>query len=187
MKSVFLTGASGVGKSTTYRGMVEYGFRPSPNHLTRSPRSNELNGFDAHFVTVERFVANMAIGAYLEQTMEEAEYGGVYYGSPVTWEIEVREAREPFVAIPANAGVLRALFGRLSVQGCRDAVLWVNLFAPIATRCDRVSRYVSDPTQLHNRLYNGIGQGTKVDADINIDTSNQSPTDVLDIVLDLAK
>lgn len=187
MKSVFLTGASGAGKSTTYRSMVERGFTPSPNHLTRPRRDNEVEGFDAHFITVEQFAANIAIGAYLEQTMEEAEYGGVYYGSPITWEHETPIDQPPFVAIPSNAVALRGLLQRLEDRQKRDSVLWVNLFAPVETRHERVSAYVSDPIQLHNRLYNGIGQGTKDDADINIDTSRHSPIEVLDQVIELAQ
>jgi hypothetical protein len=187
MKSIFLTGASGVGKSTTYRNMVDRGFSPSPNHLTRARRDNEIEGFDAHFVTVEQFAANIAIGAYLEQTMEEAEYGGTYYGSPATWEHEASMDQLPFVAIPSNALALRGLLRRLEVQRRRDAVVWVNLFAPVETRFERVSTYVTDPVQLHNRLYSGMGQGTKDDADANIDTSIHSPTEVLDQVIELAK
>lgn len=187
MKSVFLTGASGAGKSTTYRSMVERNFTPSPNHLTRARRDNEVEGFDAHFITVEQFAANIAIGAYLEQTMEEAEYGGVYYGSPVTWEREISVDQPPFVAIPSNALALRGLLRRLEEQRRRDAVLWVNLFAPVETRLERVSTYVSDPVQLHNRLYRGMGQGTKDDADTNIDTSRHTPDEVLAQVIELAK
>lgn len=188
MKSVFLTGASGVGKSTTFRSMVEFGFTPSPNHLTRNARTNEVEGFDAHFITVKQFAANMAIKAYLESTMEEAEYGGVYYGSPVTWEIDASTVdKPPFVAIPSNAIALRGLFERLSLRNQRDTVIWANLHAPLETRHDRVSTYISDPTQLHNRLHIGIGQGTKPDADINIDTSIFTPWEVLDQVIALAK
>jgi GTPase SAR1 family protein len=188
MKSIFLTGASGVGKSTTYRSLVEGGFTPSPNHLTRPARANEVESFDAHFITVEQFAANMAIKAYLESTMQEAEYGGVYYGSPVTWELDsFEENKRPFVAIPSNAVALRGLLQRLSEHDKRDTVIWANLHAPLKTRRDRVSAYVSDPAQLHHRLYNGIGQGTKPDADINIDTSVFSPTEVLDQVIALAK
>jgi len=187
MKSVFLTGASGVGKSTTYRSMVELGFTPSPNHLTRPPRSSEIEGFDAHFISVEQFAANMAIKAYLETTMEEAEYGGVYYGSPVSWELDAQIDKPPFVAIPSNAVALRGLFHRLSEQNKRDTLIWANLHAPLNTRHERVSAYISDPVQLHNRLHNGIGQGTKPDADINIDTSLHSPSEVLEQVLALVK
>lgn len=187
MKSVFLTGASGTGKSTTYRGMVEQGFSPSPNHLTRVRRDTELEGFDAHFISVEQFAANMAIGAYLEESMEEAEYGGVYYGSPVAWERELTIDEPPFVAIPSNAIALRSLLQRLEDQRRRSSVVWVNLFAPVETRHERVSSYIADPVQLHNRLYNGIGQGTKDDADINIDTSLENPEAVLRRVIALAK
>lgn len=187
MKSVFLTGASGVGKSTTYRSMVELGFTPLPNHLTRPARQNEVDGFDAHFITVEQFAANIAIGAYLEQTMTEAEYGGIYYGSPATWESNAQTNESPFVAIPSNAIVLRDLLHRLQERQQRDSIVWANLFAPLETRHERVSRYITDPAQLHNRLYNGIGQGTKPDADINIDTSIYTPREVLDQVITLAK
>ena len=187
MKSVFLTGASGVGKSTTYHGLIEYGFTPSPNHLTRPRRENEQEGLDAHFISVDQFAANIAIGAYLESTMEEAEYGGVYYGSPIQWETDAVSGEVAFAAIPSNVVSLRGLIQRLEDRNARSNILWVNLYAPLETRHDRVSSYITNPEQLRNRLYNGVGQGTKSDADINIDTSDHSPNQVIETVLQLTK
>lgn len=187
MKSVFLTGASGVGKSTTYNLLAESGYERSPGHLTRPPRDNELEGLDAYFITVEQFAENLSAGRYLEKTMVEAEYGGVYYGSPTDWEEGVLTNQLPFVAIPSNAPAFRGLLKRLAEQGRRESVLWVNLSAPLETRLERVSRYISDPIQLHNRLHNGLGQGVKVDADRNIDTSRLCPEEVLTQITSLAK
>ena len=185
MKSVFITGASGVGKSTAYRGLINHGFAPSPNHLTRPRRDNEREGVDAHFISTEQFTSNMATGSYLESTMSEAEYGGVYYGSPVQWEIDALSGNL-FAAIPSNAISLRDLMCRLNDRNMRSSVIWVNLHASLETRRERVLGYISDPAQIQNRLYAGVGQGTKLDADINIDTGEHNVEQVLDTILKLA-
>lgn len=186
MKSVFITGASGTGKTTAYRGLMEYGFSSSPNHLTRSRRSTEIEGVDAHFIDVEKFAANMAIGMYLEGCMAEAEYGGVYYGSPAAWESDILDGGT-FVAIPSNVVALRGLLLRLEQQKIRNTVVWANLYAPLEVRRTRVAHYVTNPTQLHTRLYGGVSQGMKHDADINIDTSKYDPGGVLSSIISLIK
>lgn len=184
MKSVFITGASGAGKSTAFRSLAEHGFTPAPNHLTRPARANETEGFDAHFISVEQFAANLALGMYFEKTMEEAEYAGVHYGSPVTWETNPNGESSPFIAIPANVVVLSALCERLEKQGRRSEILWANLHAPVETRHDRVSSYIDDPEQLHRRLYTGVSQGTRPNADLNLDTSTLSKSEVVDKILE---
>lgn len=184
MKSVFITGASGVGKSTTYHGLIDHGFAPSPSYITRPRRDSEHEGIDAYFISTEQFATNMAAGFFLESTMSDAEYGGVYYGSPVQWEIDALSG-SLFAAIPSNVISLRGLMRRFDDRNMRSSVLWVNLYASLETRRERVLGYISDPDQIQNRLYAGVGQGTKLDADINIDTGEHKVDQVLDAILEL--
>ena len=54
---VILSSPSGVGKTTlTKKIQQKYtNFKISVSHTTRSPRSNEVNGVDYHFVSAEKF------------------------------------------------------------------------------------------------------------------------------------
>lgn len=183
MKSIFITGASGVGKSTAYHQLIERGFRPSPNHLTRNKREDEEDGIDAHFIEKEEFKENFHKGIYLESTLAETEYIGVHYGSPRSWRNNIENQATPFVAIPANVMVLRSLCKVLKGKGYQNDFLWMNLHAPIDTRRTRIEQRISDLAILESRLKSGVSHGIQADADLNLDTSVLSPEDVISTVL----
>ena len=54
---VILSSPSGVGKTTLTKKIQQkyHSFKISVSHTTRSPRSNEVNGVDYHFVSKENF------------------------------------------------------------------------------------------------------------------------------------
>ena len=53
---VILSSPSGVGKTTLTKIQQKYhSFKISVSHTTRSPRSNEVDGVDYHFVSTKRF------------------------------------------------------------------------------------------------------------------------------------
>ena len=54
---VILSSPSGVGKTTLTKKIQQkyQNFKISVSHTTRSPRSNEVDGVDYHFVTKEKF------------------------------------------------------------------------------------------------------------------------------------
>ena len=55
---VILSSPSGVGKTTTLTKKIQqkyHSFKISVSHTTRSPRSNEVDGVDYHFVSTKRF------------------------------------------------------------------------------------------------------------------------------------
>ena len=54
---VILSSPSGVGKTTLTKKIQQkyQSFKISVSHTTRSPRSNEVDGVDYHFVTKEKF------------------------------------------------------------------------------------------------------------------------------------
>jgi len=179
MKSVFLTGPSGVGKSTIFHELTNYGFQPSPNHLTRPPRSGEVEGVDAHFIDEATFRHNFAAGEYLESSLAEAEYAGVYYGSPGQWLTEIECGETPILAIPSYVPVLKGLCNQLVDNKQRGKLLWINLSAPLETRRERIQPRVSDPVTLEKRLFAGASHGDQPEADLNIDTSLYTPQQTL--------
>lgn len=184
MKSVFLTGASGVGKTTTYRTLVEMGLQPSPNYLTRNPRPGEIDGLDAHFISRELFAIKLASGLLLEKSMEEAEYVGVCYGSPRLW-LDAVEANSPAItATPSNVVVLQGLRRTLEERGKQSNLLWVNLHAEQNVRHARISTRISDLAVLSGRLHSGVSQGVQPQADLNIDTGRRTPDEVIEQIFD---
>ena len=55
---VILSSPSGVGKTTLTKKKIQQkyqNFKISVSHTTRSPRSNEVEGIDYHFVSKENF------------------------------------------------------------------------------------------------------------------------------------
>ena len=76
-----LSSPSGAGKTTLTRMLLERcpELRFSVSHTTRSPRSNEVDGRDYHFVDRARFQHLVASGAFLEW----AEVHGNLYGTSV--------------------------------------------------------------------------------------------------------
>lgn len=180
MSSVFITGSSGVGKSTLAHELIGLGFLPAPNHLSRSPRLDEVEGVDAVYVSQKIFEENFANDMYLEESLNEAEYLGVYYGSPRSW-VEATTTATNTVSVPANVNVLRRTLDSIS-EPQRAGIVWVNLFASTALRRQRLSARRYDPEELEGRLYSGVSHGPQKAAHFNIDTEKLSPKEIADIV-----
>ncbi len=102
---------SGTGKTTVCHRLVSLDpeLRLSVSHTTRSPRPNERDGADYHFVSRPEFEGLLATGAFLEH----AEYRGNLYGTSLAavegplaeghdllLEIEVQGARQLRVKLP---------------------------------------------------------------------------------------
>ena len=64
---IILSSPSGAGKTTLVKLLSERkGFVTSISHTTRAPRSNELNGKDYHFVSIEKFEKMISNKDFLE-------------------------------------------------------------------------------------------------------------------------
>jgi guanylate kinase len=77
---IILSGPSGSGKSTVRQKLLAEGglpLRRSVSATTRPRREGERDGVDYHFWTRDRFVEQVAAGAFLEW----AEYAGNLYGT----------------------------------------------------------------------------------------------------------
>jgi guanylate kinase len=79
-KIVILTAPSGAGKTSITRHLLkkypQLGF--SVSAATRQPRSNEQNGIDYYFMTIEAFQQRIKEDAFVEWEMV---YEGKYYGT----------------------------------------------------------------------------------------------------------
>ncbi|KAF6003414.1 guanylate kinase [Cyanidiococcus yangmingshanensis] len=95
VEAIVVTGPSGVGKSTLIaRLLAEF-----PTHLgysvsttTRAPRSGEIDGISYHFVSKEKFLADVEAGKFIEY----ASVYGNYYGTT----FDCRPGCDPGVASP---------------------------------------------------------------------------------------
>ena len=112
---IILSGPSGSGKSTVASRLLAAGDLPvhlSVSATTRRPRPGEKEGVHYHFWTRERFLAEVAAGAFLEH----AEVYGNFYG---TLRSEVEPYRERGTAVLLEIDVQGAMQVR---QQCPDAV-----------------------------------------------------------------
>ena len=81
---VILSSPSGVGKTTlTKKIQQKYNnFKISVSHTTRKPRSNEIDGVDYHFVSLEKFKELIASNSFYE-------YAKIYENYYGTWKESV--------------------------------------------------------------------------------------------------
>ena len=129
-----ITGASGVGKGTLIRSLVQQvpELEVSVSATTRPPRPGEVDGVDYHFLSDAEFDRRLAAGEFIEH----ASYSGHRYGTlrselesrvgagvPVVLEIEIQGARQVREAVPEAVQVfiappsLEALRARLVGRG----------------------------------------------------------------------
>jgi guanylate kinase len=75
---VILSSPSGVGKTTlTKKIQQKYNnFKISVSHTTRKPRSNEIDGVDYHFVSLEKFKELIASNSFYEYAKIYENYYG---------------------------------------------------------------------------------------------------------------
>tara|TARA_A100001037_G_C15150965_1_gene639207 strand:- start:1564 stop:2037 length:474 start_codon:yes stop_codon:yes gene_type:complete len=73
---IILVGKAAAGKDYFKNRLLDKGFKCGVSHTTRSPRKNEKEGFDYHYVTDEKFVELLEDG----KMMEYMEFKGWKYG-----------------------------------------------------------------------------------------------------------
>lgn len=75
---IVLVGESASGKSSIEKYLVDnYGYNKVISYTTRSPRPNEVDGIDYHFVSVEQFLALKEQGFFAETAI----YNNWHYGT----------------------------------------------------------------------------------------------------------
>ncbi len=99
-KLIVISGASGVGKGTVLKKMMEK--RPdlafSVSATTRPPRNGEVDGEHYYFVTRERFEELIRQGAFLEYD----NHAGNYYGTLWAQTREKSKAHDVLLDIEPN-------------------------------------------------------------------------------------
>jgi guanylate kinase len=134
---IALCSPSGAGKTTLTKTLLEHfgDLRFSVSHTTRSPRANETDGRDYHFVDHATFEAQVARGAFLEwahvhanlygtslaeidRAQGEAGVGGIIFDIDYQGARQIRAKRDDLVSIfvlpPSMEELERRLRGRKS-------------------------------------------------------------------------
>lgn len=105
-KLIVISGASGVGKGTVLKLMMEErnDLSFSVSATTRAPRTGEVEGEHYTFITVERFREMIAQDAFLEYDQHDANY----YGTPRAQVTEKRKKGHVLLDIePKGAAMVR--------------------------------------------------------------------------------
>ena len=99
-KLFVISGASGVGKSTVLKRVIEQrpDLRFSVSATTRAPRPGEVDGESYYFVTKEAFEEMIARGEFLEYDAHMDNY----YGTPVAQAREKMETGSVILDIEPN-------------------------------------------------------------------------------------
>jgi len=138
---IILSSPSGAGKTTLVKLLSERkGFVTSISHTTRAPRSNELNGKDYHFVSIEKFEKMISNKDFLEYakvfknfygTTKSNVYAELNKGRDVVFDIDwqgtsqiisqkLRNKLLTFFILPPSR---EELFKRLSNRDMKDKLI----------------------------------------------------------------
>ena len=138
---IILSSPSGAGKTTLVKLLSERkGFVTSISHTTRAPRSNEVNGKDYHFVSIEKFEKMISNKDFLEYakvfknfygTTKSNVYAELNKGRDVVFDIDwqgtsqiisqkLRNKLLTFFILPPSR---QELFKRLSNRDMKDKLI----------------------------------------------------------------
>lgn len=182
---IVLTAPSGAGKTTIARRVMDTmpNLSFSVSATTRSPRSQERDGIDYHFLSPERFRDAIDEGRLIEY---EEVYPGIYYGTmrdeieratadaPILLDIDVRGATEVkrlfgddalviFVRPPSFNDLEARLRDRATeddaglstrLERARNELEYVNRFDAVVVNED-VDEAVSETLRLIRQFLNG--------------------------------
>lgn len=108
IKFIVITGTSGVGKTTTAKGLIDEDphFTMHKSYTSRIPRSN-IDYQDYHFVSVPEFIDKIKNSELAEY---EEVYDGAYYGTPKSGLI-LNSTTRILVKDVKGAKLLKKLYG----------------------------------------------------------------------------
>lgn len=125
--TLILVGASGTGKDSVLKVLKDrYGYKGIVSYTTRSPRENEIEGIDYHFITLDKFKKMNMNNEFIETDKYSGER---YYGSR-----KIDYCREDNTATILTPNGVRQL---LNNSRSRNEFFIVYLYSPLSVKCKR--------------------------------------------------
>ena len=140
---IVLVGESASGKSSIEKYLVDnYGYNKVVSYTTRSPRPNEVDGVDYHFVSIEEF-ESLKRQSFFAET---ATYNGWHYGTAVN------DCKNDKVAVLTPHG-LRQIS---RIKGINVISFYINV--PRRDRLIKILQRGDDIEEAYRRSLSDVGQ-----------------------------
>lgn len=154
---IVLVGESASGKSSIEKYLVDnYGYNKVISYTTRSPRPNEIDGLDYHFISVEEFKELKENGFFAET----AVYNNWYYGTAK------EDCTDDKIAVLTPHG-LRQIS---KVDGITTVSFYINV--PRRDRLIKILQRGDDIEEAYRRSLSDVGQFDGIEDEVDYVISN---------------
>lgn len=154
---IVLVGESASGKSSIEKYLVDnYGYSKVISYTTRSPRPNEINGVDYHFVSVEEFKSLNEQGFFAET----ATYNNWHYGTAK------EDCTDDKIAVLTPHG-LRQIS---KVDGITAVSFYINV--PRRDRLIKILQRGDDIEEAYRRSLSDVGQFDGIEDEVDYVINN---------------
>ena len=181
-KLFVISGASGVGKSTVLKRVMEQrnDLTFSVSATTRLPRPGEMDGISYYFITREEFEQRIAQGDFLEYD----EHHAVLYGTLNSQILEKQEHGHVILDIEPN--------GAFNVRKARPDAVLIFIMPPSREELERRLRSRGDTSEEQIVIRMGradweMEQGAKYDYVVINDQVEACADQILKIIADQAE
>lgn len=154
---IVLVGESASGKSSIEKYLVDnYGYNKVISYTTRSPRPNEIDGLDYHFISVEEFKELKENGFFAET----AVYNNWYYGTAK------EDCTDDKIAVLTPHG-LRQIS---KVDGISTVSFYINV--PRRDRLIKILQRGDDIEEAYRRSLSDVGQFDGIEDEVDYVINN---------------
>lgn len=154
---IVLVGESASGKSSIEKYLVDnYGYNKVVSYTTRSPRPNEVDGVDYHFVSVEKFKYLKEQGFFAETAI----YNNWHYGTAK------EDCTDDKIAVLTPHG-LRQIS---KVDGITTVSFYINV--PRRDRLIKILQRGDNIEEAYRRSLSDVGQFDGIEDEVNYVINN---------------
>ena len=158
---IVLVGESASGKSSIEKYLVDnYGYNKVVSYTTRSPRPNEVDGVDYHFISVGQFLNLKENGFFAETAM----YNNWYYGTAK------EDCTDDKIAVLTPHG-LRQIS---KVDGINAISFYINV--PRRDRLIKILQRGDDIEEAYRRSLSDVGQFDGIEDEVDYVINNEGYT-----------
>ena len=155
---IVLVGESASGKSSIEKYLVDnYGYSKVISYTTRSPRPNEADGVDYHFINVEEFMKLKERGFFAET----AVYNNWHYGTAK------KDCTDDKIAVLTPHGLRQIA----KVDGINAVSFYINV--PRRDRLIKILQRGDDIEEAYRRSLSDVGQFDGIEDEVNYVINNE--------------